>query len=916
MIHGRAAERAAISARLDLAQDGRGGALVLRGEPGIGKSALLAEAALLAETGRVAADVLVLRTACVEPEHELAYATLHGLLHPLLAGLDTVPEAQAGALRTIFGLAVGPPPDRFLVAQATLTLLTDAASDRPVLCLVDDVHWADESSAAVLGVVSRRLSAEPVLILFASRGGGGTAALAGVAELPLVGLDPDAAQALLAEASGGRLSGRAQDVVLRTAAGNPLALRELPAALPPDGPTGEPLPLVERLQEAFLRRVRTLHPPARRLLLLLATDGTGRSAVLRRAAAAHGDAAHGDEVGELERLLDDLPDLIMTDAGSVAFRHPLVRSAVYHAAVPSERRAAHSALARALAADPAEFDRAAWHRGHSTDEPDPDVAAQLDGAAERTAGRAGPAAAVSLLVRAAALTPPGPEQARRLVAAAAASWHGGDPAGARARLDAAELADPPAAVGHDVLVLRALVELRAGSPGDALRLLRPVLADALPAAPAAALDLIMLVGEAGYHADDPGAWSATAAALHRLPEPDGSPAGVLLRLARTHAQVRAGEPVVVRPEHLAAIELLTDPRYLCWAGGMVTGLGDHERGRWLRRTALRRARVLGAAGTLAWVLGFVVNDDVMDGRFREAESYAEEGLRHAEETGQPNLSCSFRATLAVIAAVRGRSEQATELADQVMVDAAERGLAAAAATAHRALGLVELSAGRSERALRHFRPRDDVSHPGIALQCVPDLVEAACRIDRPDLAAEPLRQYEGWAQASGAPDMLALVARCRALTDDAVADEQFPLALTLHAAAERPVDLARTQVLYGEYLRRTRRRAAAREPLRAAVTAFDALDATVWADRARRELRATGESPAEAVPDALAALTPQELQVATAVAGGATNREIAAQLFLSTRTIDYHLRKIFHKAGVTSRTELARLTMSAGAPGT
>lgn len=317
------------------------------------------------------------------------------------------------------------------------------------------------------------------------------------------------------------------------------------------------------------------------------------------------------------------------------------------------------------------------------------------------------------------------------------------------------------------------------------------------------------------------------------------------------------------------------------------------------------------------MLEFVVVDEMAAGRFRAAEAYADEGNRHAAETGQPNLGCWFRSTLATLAALQGRDADTRELADQVLAEAVGRNLVAAIAQAHQARGLLDLAAGRAEQAIGHLRLTDGPDrtiHPGLALQNVPDLVEAAYRLDRPELATEPLRRFTRWAEATGAPELLALSARWQALTGASDVETAFRRALALHPLAERPVELARTQLLFGEHLRRARRRADAKPLLRAALATFEHLGATAWADRARDELRATGVTTTDPTPDTLATLTPQELRIATTAATGATNREIAAQLFLSTRTVDYHLRKVFQKTGITSRNELIRLTLSQPRP--
>jgi DNA-binding CsgD family transcriptional regulator len=904
MLLGRVKERAAIEALLERARAGRGGGLVLHGEPGIGKSALLGYAA------EQATGMRVLHTVGVEPESDLGHATLHRLLLPVLDWTDRLPEPQARALGVVFGQATGPVPDRFLLALATLSLLSEVAGERPVLCLVDDAHWADAPSLDALAFVARRLDAEPVALLLAARAGEGWRLdVAGLVEVPLAGLDREAARALLAEHGGDRLSVAEQDELLRATGGNPLALRELPAAARQGAGLGEPLPLAAGLQRAFLARARQRDPAAQRLLLLVAADGSGRRDTIRRAARLR----LGSDLDP--HVYDELDDLIVDDGLRLAFRHPLIRSAIYHGASPAERRAAHHALAAALDTEPAEADRRAWHLGRTADGPDEPVAQELERAAERATQRAGPAAAAAALQRAAELSASDAGRAHRSVAAAVAWWQGGYPTRAAALLEQAERVAPLTEnVRLEIAGLRALMQLRAGTPSDALALLLPVLPDALRADPDRAIELLTLFGEASFHANAADAWNQLSGLAERLPLRGHGPEAVLFRVFRAACRVRAGADPGLAPGDVDAVEQLTDPARLGWAGGMAWGLGKHDLARRLQRKAVRRARTLGAAGTLAWALEFLVADELARGRFATAEAYAEEGHRLAVETGQPNTACRHQGSLAVLAALRGREPQARQLAEAVLAEASKHQLASAAASAYRALGLLELAAGRFAEAMEHLQAMDrdgGMAHPGIVLATVPELVEAAARAGQPDRAAGPLDRLASWAEETGSPELGALVARCRALlaAGDA-AETHFRLALELHAQTDQPMEQARTQLLLGEHLRRQRRRADARPQLRAALQTFRRLGASAWADRARHELRATGETTRRREPSTLTTLTPQELRVVMAVSEGATNREIAAQLFLSPRTVDYHLRKVFEKAGISSRAELIRLTLA------
>jgi DNA-binding CsgD family transcriptional regulator len=900
MLRGRETEQAAIDTFLRRARDGHGGGLVLRGEPGVGKSALLAHAR------ERATGMGVLATAGVEAEAELGYATLHRLLLPVLDRLDRLPEPQVGALRVVFALRQGPGPDRFLVALATLSLLSELADDRPLLCLVDDAHWADRASLDALGFVARRLDAEPIAMLLATRTAAGISeAAAGLADLPLTGLPQEAARALLREHGGDRLSPADQDELLAASGGNPLAIAEFTALTRHPVAGGEPLPLADRLQRAFLEQAGRRPATVQRLLLLLAADGSGRLDVLGRAAAALG----------LETAPLEVDELVTRDGPGLTFRHPLIRSAVYHGAGPGERRAAHRVLAAALAGEPTELDRRAWHLAHAAEGPDEQVAAELERSAAQSMRRSGPAAAAAALARAAELSPSDAARARRSVAAAAAWLDAGDITRATVLLDTAETTDQSTGgLLRDIAELRALIELRAGTPAEAVALLEAVLPDAVAAEGDRdrVVQLLLLLGEAGILAGVPSVWAEIATAAQPPPAPGSDTDDTLLPLLGAFADTLAGADPRLGADDLEALERLTEPVTLARVAGMAWGLGHHHLARRLRSKAVRRARKQGAAGSLAWVLLSVVTDNLEAGRFGIAEADAEEGHRLAVETGQPNTASRHQSLLALVAAHRGRESQARELAEHALAAATARDLPDAAAWAHHALGLLGLVAGRSADALSHLEAMRQPTAPfGIVLDAVPDLVEAAAHAGEPARAAEPLAQFQAWATTANAPELQALAARCRALlaTGDG-ATAEFEAALELHTLANRPMDQARTQLLIGEHLRRARRRADARQQLRAAVATFARLDTAAWAERARAELRAAGEATPRPAPKRLAGLTPQELRVAVAVSEGASNRQIAAQLFLSPRTVDYHLRKVFQKTGITSRAELVRLVLA------
>ncbi|MDN5855623.1 MAG: hypothetical protein L0K86_22845, partial [Actinomycetia bacterium] len=643
------------------------------------------------------------------------YAALHRMLLPVLDGVGGLAGPQARALEVAFGHVAGRVPDRFLVAIGVLSLLSASSSDGPVLCLVDDLHQADPPSREVLLFVARRLDTEPIAMMLATRPSAGFDA-GGLLDVPLVGLDLSAARALLYPG----LPTAAQERLLVATGGNPSALRELSA--PGIGFADGPVPITAGLRRAFLERARHHTGPAQQLLLLIAADDAGSVLVIARAAASSGiDGVPGP-------ALDDLGDLVELRDGAVRVRHPLLRSAIYHEATPADRRAAHHALAAALQVEPTLADRRAWHLGQATDGIDEEVAAEL----ERTvAHRAGPAAAAAALTRAAELTAPGPVRAGRLVRAGRGWWDGGDPAAATQRLAEAERdvdAGSPTAV--DLAALRALIELRAGVPAEALELLRPVVAAALAGERRRAIEVLMLLGEASYHADSAADWADVGEWAERLGPTGDGPHDALTRLFRGTVRVRAGLDAGLAPDDLDTVErLVTDPRALCWAGGLCYGIGEQERGRRLRRAAMLRARAVGAVGTLAWALSYAVSDDIAAGRYDLAQAHAGEGRRHAEDTGQPNLGLWFLGSLATIAAVRGREAQARDLAATVLAGAGARDLAAPLFLARRALGMLDLSAGRWAAALDHLRPDAtlDNGHPGLMIANIGDLVEAAAR---------------------------------------------------------------------------------------------------------------------------------------------------------------------------------------------
>ncbi|MEW9550078.1 LuxR C-terminal-related transcriptional regulator [Nonomuraea sp. NPDC050783] len=899
MLHGRATETAAIETLLASARAGEGGALALRGEAGVGKSALLDAAASLAAGAEPAMPVL--RADGVEPEADLAFAALHQLLHPVTGLLDALPGAQRDALSAALGLAGAPAPasgpDRFLVAAGVLSLLAEAAAPGGLLCLVDDVQWMDRASADALLFAARRLRTERVAMLFSVRG---DTLLKGVPELRVGGLDEASCAALLAPATGAAVP-VAPGVVARLAAltgGNPLVLRESVAALSPaqlagHAPLPDPLPGGEQL---FGDQVARLSPDARRLALLASLES---DLALALRAGGEGGAAGGGEPFDGGAALHELEaaGLVTVAGGVVRFRHPLVRSAVHAAATSAQIRAAHAVLARLT-----DGDRRALHQAAAAVGTDEAVAADLAAAAGRARARGGHGDAATALARAAELTPDPLRRAARLKDAATAAWLAGRPGQAQSHLaEARELATPHRATHgaggllEEIAQLRGRFELNSGDASEAVRILAAgesigMLADASEAASYVG-DVPAMV-ELGRRArkHPPGFLRDVVAGIGAMLE-DGS-GGELLRGA------------------LAGADELTGAAELLWASAAASYLGEADVSAELVERAGRAARVSGMVGQLPVVLEFVATGERLKGRPAESAAVAEEGLHLAREAGYTNSVAAHLANLAVVAALRGEEERCRHLAGEALAIAIPHRVGLRAGVASYALALLDLGLGRYAAAHARFAALaaagPGAGHPTVTWRSTPDRVEAATAAGEHEAAREALAAYERWAAHAATDEARALLARCRALLADPGADaELFEEALRRHG---EPFERARTALLYGERLRRAQRPGRARSRLRAALETFERLGAAPWAERARGELRAAGEATARpAAGDARAALTPQELRIARMVAEGASSKEVAARLFLSPRTVEYHLYKIYPKLGVTSRTELARL---------
>jgi DNA-binding CsgD family transcriptional regulator len=903
VLHGRAAERRAIGALLDDARISRGGALVLRGMPGVGKSALLADA-----TAR-AGDLQVLRARGVESESPLAFAALHRLLRPVLGHLDRLPAPQARALLAAFGEDETAEADRFHVFLAALSLLAEAAADAPVLALVDDAHWLDDASAAALTFVARRIQDEPVALLFAAREG--EFDVPDLPELHLGGLDRDAAAQLLAERLGAPVPAEVGAALVGRTGGNPLALLELPETVGPAALTGTVplparLPVTEGVERAFLDRARCLPPPAQTVLLVAAADDSGQVAVVRRAADALGADEHALDVVERSGL-------VQVRDGRLEMRHPLVRSAVYGAATSRERRRAHAALAAALT-DPQEADRHAWHRAAAAAEPDEAVAGELEAAAERARHRGGQEAASAALERAAELTPePGDRRAQRRYGAALAAWLAGQPVRARALADVALAdADEPR-LRADVARLRARVEWNTGSVALGHRMLLRAARDVAPHDRDRAREMAVIGAALASVGGDSGIDVDPAALVPPATGDDPRPvrcADALLRGLDALARRGCASATPLLRQALALAEPVDEVGVdmLANLGIAAMHLGDDEAVLGVHTALLTRAREADATVMVLYALTRGVLARITTGRWAAAAAEAGEALTLARVTGQPALTGLPSAWLGLVAALRGEDAAQAHLAEAERLLADHpRGTLEPLTRAAVSWARGVLAVDRPAAALHHLQ---HAASPIVGGAAVIDRVEAAVRAGERDEAAAVLADAGRFAEATGAAWAAAAVEHGRALlADDRVAERHFAAALGHHDRSPRRVDRARTELAFGEHLRRARRRVDARSHLRAALATFEEVGAAPLAERARVELRASGETARRRDDPPATGLTPQELQVARLVAEGLPNREVAARLFVSPRTVEFHLRNVFAKAGVTSRTELARLPL-------
>ena len=895
---------------VEAVQAGDSRVLVVRGEPGVGKTALLDYLASQMRGCRL------MRVAGVQSEMELAFAGLHQLCAPLLDRLDRLPVPQRDALRIAFGISVGPSPERFLLGMAVLGLLSDVAGEQPLVCLVDDEQWLDHASAQALGFTARRLGAESVGLVFATRVPGEE--LAGLPELAVDGLEEEDARALLDSVLTGPLDARVRDRIVAEARGNPLALLELPRGLTPEqlaGGFGLPGagPLSGRIEGSFRRQIDALPDRTRRLLQLAAADPSGDPLLVRRAAGQLGIPVQV-EASAVEAGLVEFD-------GRVLFRHPLVRSAAYRSASPRERQEMHRALAEATdrEADP---DRRAWHRAQAAPGPDEEVAAELEHWAGRAQARGGLAAAAAFGERAALLTPDPGRRAQRLLAAARASWDAGELDAALRLLVAVEAGQPDTRQPAEVERLRGLIASDQRRESDAARLLLSAARRLEPLDPALAretyLESLVAATLAGDLGQPDGRWEVAEAALAAPPGPDPPRAvdvlldALALRLTQGYA---AAAPTLARALKLLLtmdVSTAEGRRWLWLAGGragsIAIELWDAESWYALATRQVQVARDAGALVQLRFAITHLGLYHILEGELSSAARLIEEDHLIAEATGPPLVAYSAM----MLAAWQGQEQEASELIGAVVRVATERGAGILVGFADCANAVLSNGLGLHDAARDAARRVFERDYLGYGHLVVPELAEAAARTGDTALVQAALEWMSERARVTPTEWALGIEARIRALLSSGEAADRWYRESIEHLGRTRiRAQLARSHLLYGEWLRRERRRAEAREQLRTAHRLLDAMGMQAFAERAQRELLATGETTRKrTVPagtrtaGATEALTAQQAQVARLARDGLSDIAIGARLFISPRTAQYHLSSVFAKLGISSRAQL------------
>src|SRR3954447_14654706 len=825
----------------------------------------------------------------------------------MLDRLDRLPAPQRDALATAFGLSAGEPPDRFLVGLAVLSLLSEVAEDRPLVCAIDDAQWQDRASAQTLAFVARRLLAEAGGVVFVVREPSPTQDLAGLPELVVSGLNEGDSSALLHAAIPGRLDERVTDRIVAEAHGNPLALLELPRGLTSAELAGgfgfpEVMPLANRIEQSFVRQLESMPPETRRLLLTAAAEPVGDVTLLWRAAGRLGVGIDAAAPAQAEGLIDL--------GARVRFRHPLLRSAAYRAAPVSDRRHVHRALAEATDPD-TDPDRRAWHRAQAASGPDEAVADELERSADRAQARGGAAAAAAFLARAAELTPDPAERGRRAVAAAQAKFDAAASDAALELLATAELA--PLDELHRARLERLRAEIvfarTRGSDApalllDAARRLEPLDAAMARETHLEAMAAAMFAGRLGGR---PGV-RETAEAAHAAPAAPQPPRAIDLLLDGLATRFSDGYAAGVAPlgralDAFSRIEGATarDVRWLWLACRLAQDLWDDELWHVLATDGLRVARETGALSVLPIAATYRASLHVHAGAFDGASSLIAEADAITHATGMAPLKYASL----MLAAWRGNEADALALIEAGRIEATARGEGMALGVVEWATALLYNGRGRYAEALAAAQRGCEHDDVGLFAWALVELIEAGVRSAATDAASGALERLSARTRASGTDWALGIEAGSRALLSlGHDAEAGYREAVDRLASSRGIVHLARAQLLYGEWLRRENRRVDAREQLRAAYGHFSRIGAEGFADRARAELLATGETAPRRTVETRDVLTPQEAQIARMASDRQTNPEIGAQLFISPRTVEYHLRKVFTKLDISSRKEL------------
>ena len=902
MLIGRKTEQATLNALVDGAVRGQGGALVVTGEPGIGKTILLERAA------EVLADrATVLRASGRESEIDLPFAVLANLLRPAERAFGALPGPQSDALRRALGLEKGDAVDRLSVGVATLGVIDRLAARSPLLIVVDDLQWVDGPSRATLLFAARRVASLPVALVLAAREGElSESELGDLPTLPLRGLRPRDAGALLTDATRVPLDAAVRRRLLEFAEGNPLALVELPAALSDaqlsgDDPLGEPIPVNGGIERAFRSRITRLPERARLALLVAAAAGSDVGAAIAPTLKTLGLEMRDFVPAEADGL-------ISVHSRRVSFRHPLVRSVVYHGEGEPARRDVHRTLAT-VEKDP---DRRAWHRYAAADGVDESAALELDAAAHRALARGAPASAARAFEAAARLSKDQETKGRRLTGAARAAHRAADVTGARRFSRAAgDLTTDPVALA-DLLLVDSDLRMRDGDLEGAHRALVAQAEKLVSIDRRRAATMLLLASKLRiYRLEAQAGADEVERALALLPSSEHD---VVHLVALSMSRTVAGREGALDAALAAAAAAKRAPH------GHAHTLGIAWPLIWLEEYRAARAAIAWAvslqreAGFLLYLpqgLLALAELDFRTGDWASARSAGGEALELFVETRQPSEAASAAGVLSRVEAARGNGDACRDLAQRAFTSDVEFGLRSASAHALAALGLLALGGRHPEEAVTPLEASERIARHGSVgepwlIPSGPDLIEALARAGHKGRALEALRRFEERIGGTGRISASAAAARCAGVLADGNGwRDQFEHALALHDGVPTPFERARTELCYGERLRRSRQRSDARDRLRSALEVFDQLGARPWAKRARAELRASGQRARRRTAP-VDTLTPQELAVAKLVSDGARNRDAAATLFVSEKTIEFHLGNVYRKLGVRSRLELAR----------